>query len=71
MSLPTKDDTYMRLIEHLRLGQEAAAMLMHLNNEDGTAPGQVLARGWFHVSEGLKKMQYSVTQLATGKLYKQ
>lgn len=67
MSIPTKSEEYTKLIEHLRLAQEACAMLAHLNNADGDKMGGLLARGWLGVEEMLKKMQWQVTQLATGK----
>lgn len=69
MSRPSISETYAKLMEHLRLAQEDAAMLMFLNNEDGTGPGKVIAKGWFHISEALKKMIHAVTQLAMGKLH--
>ena len=68
MSPPTKGESYARLIEHLRLAQEDAAMLMHLTNADGDAPGTVIARGWWHVTEHLKDMQEHITKLAKGNL---
>jgi hypothetical protein len=64
MSVPTKGETYYKLMEHLRLAQEDAAMLMHLNNAEGDGPGMVLARGWWHVTEQIKKMQGHITALA-------
>jgi len=64
MTVPTKGETYSKLIEHLRLAQEDAAMLMHLHNAEGDGPGMVLAKGWWHVGENLKKMQGYVTGLA-------
>jgi hypothetical protein len=68
MSIPTKSEVYARLMEHLRLAQEDAAMLKHLSAAEGDAPGKVLAQGWFQVSEGLRKMQHVVTQIATGRM---
>jgi len=64
MTVPTKGETYSKLIEHLRLAQEDAAMLMHLNSAEGDGPGLAIGRGWWHVSENLKKMQGYVTGLA-------
>jgi hypothetical protein len=43
-------------------------MLMHLTNADGDAPGTVIARGWWHVTEHLKDMQEHITKLAKGNL---
>lgn len=68
MSIPTHGETYSKLIEHLRLAQEDAAMLAHLRNAEGDDKGRLLAKGWLVVSEGLKQMQYKVTLLAQGRL---
>lgn len=65
MGIPTKSEAYSQLTEHLRLAQEAAAMLQMLNQAQGDAPAMVLGRGWFHVSEALKAMNHKVIQLAT------
>jgi hypothetical protein len=61
MSIPTKGEEFTKLIEHLRLGQESAAMIAHLHRDDSKA----MAMGWLAVSEGLKQMQQHVIKLAT------
>ncbi len=61
--IPTKGDEFAKLIEHLRLGQEAAATLSHLHRAEDA--NHKLADGWLAVSEGLKATQYRVTALAT------
>ena len=66
MAIPTKHEVYEQLQFHLRKAQEASAMLAHLANADGDAPGAVLARGWLNVSESFKLTQYLVQQLQTG-----
>ena len=68
MSLPTHGEAYHQLIEHLRLGQEAASMLAHLRRAEGDAKGRMLADGWLAVSEGLKRMQSVVITIASGRL---
>jgi hypothetical protein len=65
MSIPTKGETFAKLLEHLRYAQEDAAMLAHLTNE-GDKMSQTLAKGWLGVSELLKKVQWQVTKLAKG-----
>ena len=65
MAAPTKGEIFYKLIEHLRLAQEDAAMLAHLNNADGDKMGGVIAKGWLGISELIEKMVYHVTQLAT------
>lgn len=66
MSVPTKHEIYEQLQHHLRKAQEAAAMLAHLNNADGDAPGAVLAKGWLNVSESFRVTQQIVNQLQQG-----
>lgn len=64
MSIPTKGEAFAKLTEHLRLAQEDAAMLAHLNNADGGHMNGLIARGWLGVSELIKKIIYNVTELA-------
>lgn len=61
MSLPTRGEEFAKLIEHLRLGQEAAAMLSHLYRDDGNRTKSI---GWMAVSEGLKAIQKNCTDIA-------
>lgn len=61
MAIPTKGEEYAKLIEHLRLAQENAAMLQHLYRDES----KNMAMGWFTISELLKRVQHQVTQLAT------
>ena len=61
MAIPTTGDTFARLIEHLRLAQEAAALLGHLEADSD----KVLSHGWLGVSEILKLTVGKVTEMAT------
>lgn len=65
MSIPTRGEEYSKLIEHLRKGQESAAMLAHLVRDDS----KLTAQGWLAVSEMLKKVGHQVTKLATKGLH--
>ena len=60
MSIPTTGEEFSKLIEHLRLAQEAAAMMAHLVRDNKPLE----AKGWLVVCEGLKLMQHNVTKLA-------
>lgn len=62
MSLPTQGETYSKIMEHIRLAQEDAAMMAHLIHAE--TDNRELAIKWLAVSEGLKKMQHTLTQLA-------
>lgn len=64
MAVPTRGECYARLMEHLRKAQEEAAMLKHLHAAEGNGADDVLAQGWFHISENLRKMQHGVTEFA-------
>ena len=61
MTLPTRGEKFAELIEHLRMAEEAAAMLGHLHaDEDKT-----MSHGWLGVSELLSRTVMAVTELAT------
>lgn len=64
MSVPTRGDTFAKLLEHLRLAQEDAAMLAHLHNTEGNDMDKLLAKGWLGVSELLKRQCHVITQQA-------
>jgi hypothetical protein len=68
MSPPTVSEQYAQLMEHIRKAQENAAMIAHLHNENGDAPGMVLGRAWLHVEDNLNKMASMITNLAQGRL---
>lgn len=68
MAAPTHSETYVKLLEHLRLAQEDAAMLAHLHNAEGGSKDALIAKGWMAVSEMLKLTQHNVTKLAQGRL---
>ena len=59
-------EEYMKLCEHIRKAQEAAAMLAHLNNTDTAR--KVTAKGWLAISEQMKLMLHQVTLIAQGNL---
>lgn len=61
MTVPTEGDEFAKLTFHLRMAQEAAAMIAHLSNANDD---RQRARMWLNVSEMLKKMIFSITQLA-------
>lgn len=66
MPVPTRGETYARLLEYLRKAQEEAAMMGHLvTHESNSKEDKVLGNAWITVSELLKKTQYQVTQMAT------
>lgn len=64
MSLPTKSEKFMELLEHLRKAAEASATIGHLTN-DTDGPSRVQAKGWLAVCQLLEEMVRRVTKLAT------
>lgn len=68
MSIPTHGETYSKLLEHLRLAQEDAAMMGHLHNAQSTAKDRTLAIGWLKISDSIDRMTKLVTQMAMGRL---
>jgi hypothetical protein len=65
MAVPTHGEAFAKLIEYLRLAQEECATLAHLENANSKAQR---ALAWLAVSENMKRLQYTVTKLAVGKL---
>jgi hypothetical protein len=63
--VPTEGDEYAKLTYHLRMAQEAAAMVAHLHNANDARDR---AKQWLQISEGLKKFINHVTQLAMGRM---
>jgi hypothetical protein len=68
MSLPTKGEEYAKLIEYLRKAQETTAMLAHLNAAEGDNKGMRIGKQWLAVEDMLKRMGYTVTEIAKGNL---
>lgn len=65
MGVPTSGEKFSELINHLREAQSVAATLGHLekmNNQD------LLAKGWFGVSEMMDVLVKKVTDLAMRKM---
>lgn len=67
MTIPTRGETYAKLIEHIHMAEENAAMMAHLHNTEGNAKDQLLAKGWLTVSEAFRLMAIKVTHLAQGR----
>jgi hypothetical protein len=65
VSIPTKGETYAKIIEYLRKLQEESAMMAHLLKANDN---HNLALAWLAVSENFKKMQHQLTKLAQGQL---
>jgi len=62
MTIPTRGETYSKLMEYLRHAQEEAATMAHLSNANDEREN---AKAWLMVSENFKKMQHTLTILAT------
>jgi len=68
VSIPTVQEEFAKLIEHLRKSQESCAMIGHLTSAQGSKEDKVLGNAWITVSELLKMVQIKTTSLAQGKL---
>ncbi len=64
MSLPTRGETFAKLLEHIRKAQEEAATMAHLTADDDATHSQ----GWLAVSEMFKRTASQVTKLATRRM---
>lgn len=63
MALPTRGETFSKLIEYIRLAEEAAATLGHLTRDEDA----LQAKGWLGVSEMFHNTAIQVTKLATSR----
>lgn len=69
MATPTHGEVFAKLIEDLAHAQEGCAMLGHLRRAEGQSTKDVaVADGWLAVSEMIKRMNYQVIKLGSGKL---
>jgi len=62
MNVPTRGETFAKLIEHIRYAQEHAATMSHLSNANDDSAD---AEAWLKVSENFKGMVERLTLLAT------
>jgi hypothetical protein len=68
MIVPTRGETYSKLLHHIREAQDQAAIMAHLHNTEANDMDRLLAKGWLGVEEMLKLFAHQVTQLAMNKL---
>lgn len=66
--IPTRGDTFAKLLHHMRESQDCAAMMAHLHNTEANDMDKVLAHGWLGIEELLKRLAHQVTQLAMRKM---
>lgn len=64
MNLPTPAEEYAKLIEYIRLSQECAARLAHLEAQNTP----LKAQQWLAVSELFKRLGHQITSIATSKV---
>lgn len=64
MNVPTRGETYAKMIHHLREAQSCAATMAHLHNTEGNDMDKLLARGWLGISELMAKVIHNVTEFA-------
>lgn len=68
MTVPTRGETYAKLLEYIHMAEEQAAMMAHLHNTEANDKDRLLAKGWLVVSEAFRVMAVKVTHLAQGRL---
>lgn len=66
--VPTKDEAYRKLMDHLIQCEEMAAVISHLHNTEDNDMDKLLARGWLGVSEMFQRTRSQIIQLATGRM---
>jgi len=65
VSIPTTGETFAKLIEHIRLAQEDAAMLAHLSRDNH--PDQ--AKMWLMIEDKMKFMGHMIAKIATRRMH--
>ena len=65
----SKADTFMQLIEHLRLAQECCLTLAYLETYEAGPNHELLAQGYRGLAQMYDQNVKTVTDLATGKLW--
>ena len=63
----SRDETYLKLMHHLREAQDQAAVLSHLHHTDVSKFETALANGWLKVSMMLGEMTQAIQKLAANK----
>jgi len=66
--LPTRGLLYAQLHEKLIECQEICLMISHLQNTEDNHMDKLLAKGWLGVGELFKRIQFTITEMAKGKL---
>lgn len=65
MSVPTRGDTFAKLIHNLREAQSCAATMAHHHGlQSHSRPDQLAQKGWLGVSELLGRIVAQVTKMA-------
>lgn len=68
MSIPTRGETFAKLLHHIREAQDCASTIAHLERTESGSHAQAAANGWLVVSEQLKKFVFTVTEMAKRRL---
>lgn len=68
MSVPTRGEIYVKLLECIRMAEEHSATMGHLHNTEDSWKDKQLAKGWYAMSEIFRQTSIKVTHMAQGRL---
>jgi len=68
MTVPTRGEIYVKLMECVRMAEEHSAMMAHLHNTEDNSKDKLLAKGWLGISEMFRLIGIKVTHMAQGRL---
>lgn len=68
MTVPTRGETFTKIIHHLDELSAQCANMSHLHNTEDSAKDLALARSWLMVVEMLRRFRASVIDLAQGRM---
>jgi hypothetical protein len=68
MTVPTQGEEFSKMLHHLDEAQSSMYKIAHLTRAQDTAKDRALADGWIAMGEMMKRVRWSITELAKGKL---
>ena len=68
MTVPTRGEIYSKLLEHIHMAEEHSASMGHLHNTEDGHGDKRIAKEFYKLSEGFRRLAIVVTHLAQGRL---
>lgn len=69
MAVPTRGETFQKMLHHLREAQSCFAIMAHLHNTEDNSMDRHLASGWLTAHELMNKWISKITMMGQGRLH--